>query len=330
MRRILLTNNHLVQPGGSETWTLTVATELVRRGYDCSVYAIEIGPFADAFPCPVTREVEGHFDLGLVNHNSCIPAARAACRTVIMTCHGTYPPLEQPVLGADRYVAVSEEVQAHLERQDFSATIIRNPIDCALFAPAAPVAAQVRRVLSLCQGVRANELLASLCEREGWTLRTIDDGNRALGIEKLINEADLVVGLGRSAMEAMACGRPVLVFDSRSYTPYAMDGMVTPDNIDDLVECNLSGRRYRLEATLDSVAEQIGLYRPALGEFGRRYARANLDVRRQVDAYLDLAEMAGGGHRRRIHLAVLAVVCLAVLAAGIAVQIATGAFDFAR
>ena len=52
MQRILLTNNHLVQPGGSETWTLTVATELVRRGHDVVVYAPEKRPVRRCVPVP--------------------------------------------------------------------------------------------------------------------------------------------------------------------------------------------------------------------------------------------------------------------------------------
>jgi hypothetical protein len=118
-------------------------------------------------------------------------------------------------------------------------------------------------------------------------------------MEKLINEADLVVGLGRSAMEGMACGRPVLVLDSRSYMPYAMDGLLTPHNVQALLECNVSGRRYQLEATVDSVARQLEGYAPPLGDFGRDFALANLEVGRQVDAYLELAQSINGQNRRR-------------------------------
>jgi glycosyltransferase involved in cell wall biosynthesis len=138
VRRILLASNHLVQPGGSETWTLTVAAELIRREYEVVVYSPQVGPFAEAFPCRVVGEVRGKFDLGLVNHNTCIEVARSACRKVIMTCHGTFPPLEQPVSGADRYVAISEEVLAHLKSLGYDATVIWNPIDCEIFSPTRP------------------------------------------------------------------------------------------------------------------------------------------------------------------------------------------------
>jgi glycosyltransferase involved in cell wall biosynthesis len=292
MQRILLTNNHLVQPGGSETWTLTVSRELVRRGHEVYVYAREIGPLAKAFPCPVVRNVPGEFDVGLVNHNSCLKAARPACGTVVMTCHGTHPELEQPVPGADRYVAISEEVQAHLRCLGFDSTLIRNPIDCSLFAPRRRPEKRLRRVLSLCQGQAANDLLEAVCRREGWRLRTVDDGHRRLGVEKLMNAADLVVGLGRSAMEGMACGRPVLVMDSRSYTAYAMDGRVTPDNVWPLLECNLSGRRFKLPVTEDEVAAQLAAYDRGLGDFCRLFTLENFRAERQVDEYLRLASSA--------------------------------------
>ncbi len=289
MQRILLTNNHLVQPGGSETWTLTVAAELVRRGHDVVVYAPEKGPFADAFPCPVLTEVRGRFDVGLVNHNTCIPAARRACGRVIMNCHGTFPPLEQPVPGADRYVAISEEVRAHVQSLGYDAALIRNPIDCGLFAPRRPIRDKLHTIFSLCQGDLANELLAAVCENRGWELRAVDNEHRGLGLEADMNEADVVVGLGRSAMEGLACGRAVLILDSRAYTPYAMDGLVTSDNAQALLECNLSGRRFAREATLESVSAELDSYRPELGSFGREFALANFEVGRQVDAYLDLA-----------------------------------------
>jgi len=294
MLRILLTNNHLVQPGGSETWTLTVATELVRRGHEAVVFAPESGPFAETFPCPVvdaeTLAGLGTFDLALVNHNSTFSAARAVAPTLIMTCHGTYPPLEQPVPRADAYVAISEEVQSHMGDMGYPATVIRNPIDCSVFAPTSPIRPSIERVLSLCQGEPANQLLAQVCERQDWSLRTIANEKRELGIERLLNDADLVVGLGRSAMEAMACGRAVLVLDSRSYTPYAMDGLVTPDNVWSLLRCNMSGRRLCLEATVDTVEAQLAGYDAALGEFGHEFARATFDVNQQVDAYLELAQ----------------------------------------
>jgi hypothetical protein len=171
----------------------------------------------------------------------------------------------------------------------YDATLIRNPIDCRLFTPERPARDKLHTIFSLCQGDLANELLAAVCENRGWELRAVDNEHRGLGLEADMNEADVVVGLGRSAMEGMACGRAVLVLDSRAYTPYAMDGLVTSENVQSLLECNLSGRRFAREATLESVSAELDGYRPELGLFGRDFALTNFEVGRQVDAYLDLA-----------------------------------------
>ena len=171
----------------------------------------------------------------------------------------------------------------------YDATLIRNPIDCRVFTPKHPTRDKLQTIFSLCQGDLANELLAAVCENRGWELRTVDNEHRGLGVEADMDEADLVVGLGRSAMEGMACGRAVLILDSRAYTPYAMDGLVTSENVPSLLECNLSGRRFTREATLESVSAELDSYKPELGSFGRDYALANFEVGRQVDAYLNLA-----------------------------------------
>ena len=42
-------------------------------------------------------------------------------------------------------------------------------------------------------------------------------GKEVFNIEDKINEADLVVGIGRSLLDAMSCGRPVVSFDDRIY-----------------------------------------------------------------------------------------------------------------
>jgi hypothetical protein len=106
----------------------------------------------------------------------------------------------------------------------------------------------------------------------------------------MMRKADVVIGLGRSAMEGMASGRVVLVLDARSYTPFAMDGLVTPENVWPALECNLSGRRFQLPATEESVADALAGYDRDLGEFGCAFARVNLDVAQQVDSYLALAD----------------------------------------
>ena len=49
--------------------------------------------------------------------------------------------------------------------------------------------------------------------------------------------------MGRSAFEGLACGRPVIVYDARSYNADGgYDGVITQDNIANLLYNNCSGR----------------------------------------------------------------------------------------
>ena len=67
-----------------------------------------------------------------------------------------------------------------------------------------------------------------------------------------LNEADIVFTLGRGAIETMMCGRIPIIFDYQGG-----DGMVTPENIHELMTCNFSGRlygrNYRVEEMIDEI-----------------------------------------------------------------------------
>lgn len=283
--RILLTNNHLRQPGGSETWTLAMARTL-SASHDVTVYTVDKGPFANHFPCPVLDSLTQYYDLALVNHNSCLHEAIVHSRAVIFTSHGVVPTLEQPWPGADRYVAVSEEVQAHMRNLGFESCIIPNGIDCTEFRPTSKPAGRIERLLSACHGQHAIATLQKVCRSRGIEFDYIHQDRMTMAVADRMNWADVVVGLGRTAYEAMACGRAVLVMDSRGYMPPAMDGFVTRDSIAELARFNLSGRRYKLPVEAHIVAAALDAYRPEMGAFNRRYAEMNLNLKMTVKQYL--------------------------------------------
>ncbi|MBU4555276.1 MAG: glycosyltransferase [Actinobacteria bacterium] len=257
--------------------------------HDVTVFTHNIGPFARAFPERVEYILDGHYDLALVNHNSCLGDAVAHADRVIFTSHGTVPPLEHPEPGADLYVAVSDEVRDYMGQLGFSATVILNGIDCDAFQPHNEPNRMARRVLSACHGPQAVELLAAVCGQLSLKFDYIHHDRLTMDVAEKMNWADIVVGLGRTAFEAMACGRAVLVMDMRGYMAPAMDGMVTRDNVDDLLRCNLSGRRLRIPPTPQSVAMALGGYKPSMGAFNRRFAEKHLNVTHAAERYLQLA-----------------------------------------
>ena len=75
-----------------------------------------------------------------------------------------------------------------------------------------------------------------------------------------INKADLVVSLGRGCLEAMACGRPVVIFDKRRYMDQMGDGYLTSENFGMFIKNNCSGRYSKKTMTVDNLVEEFKKY----------------------------------------------------------------------
>ena len=109
------------------------------------------------------------------------------------------------------------------------------------------------------------------------------------GVPKIMGLADIVIGVGRVALEAMACGKPVIVAGS-TLGPFGGNygGIVTPSNIAELKVHNFSGRNSFERANPRKIAEAcVRLladkeYRLFLGRFGREYVKKEHDARKIV------------------------------------------------
>lgn len=296
--KILVGNNHLAKTGGTENYTYTLAVELKRKGHDVEYFTFERGEVASLL------EAEGipfmsasHYDLILANHNTVIEKLWT-CGYIIQTCHGSIPALEQPSPLADAHVAVSEEVKEHLQGKGFqAAAVIPNGIDCKRFCPRTPVAQTLTTVLSLCQSDVANDFIRKCCERAGVQfLQSNKFTDNVWKVEELINKSDLVVGLGRSAYDAMACGRCVLVYDYREYMgEFLGDGMLTPETIGRSITCNCSGRASRLHYDEQAFIREMQKYSPELAAWSREFALANLNIEQAADKYLSIRRGADYG-----------------------------------
>lgn len=289
--RILVGNNYLAKTGGTENYTYALAIELKRQGHDVEYFAFERGEVASLL------ESEGipfmsadHYDLILANHNTVIEKLWT-CGYIIQTCHGSIPALEQPSPFADAYVAVSEEVREHIQGKGFqAAAVIPNGIDCKRFCPRTPVSQTLTTVLSLCQSDIANDFIKNCCEQAGIQfLQSNKFTDNVWSVEDLINKSDLVIGLGRSAYDAMACGRCVLVYDYREYMgEFLGDGMLTPDNIDKSMTCNCSGRAGRIHYDEHSFIQEMQKYSPKLAAWSREFAFGNFNIEQAAAKYLSI------------------------------------------
>jgi len=277
--------------GGTDTFNWAMCRALKELGYDVYYYApdmdgtgvtekylreIGVKPYMDGTPlraCFANQQTGKHF-LGIC--------------PVVQTCHSAYTTLEYPVPGVRAYVSISEEIRDFLKTRGVSSELIRNGIDLERYSCRNPLR-ETPVVLSICQGDDA--LLREACETLGWAFKSVpkEVGSRVWHIEDLINGADLVVGIGRSLYDAMACGRACVSWDNRPLNPYTGCGYVTAERWHDYARTNFTGRGYPRIDTVDGLVEELRKYRPMDGATMRGFAERELDMRRNVLKYLELA-----------------------------------------
>ena len=285
--KILLTNNHLNTFGGSENWTFTVYSTLKKMGHSVDVFAIDVGGVGtQRFGSVYTTIPDVTYDLVIANHNTCVEVVlqKAKYSKLIMMCHGVIPHLEQPIKGADRYISISNEIQYHLLLLGYRSDVILNPVDLDVYHPTKELNETPQKIFALCQNINAQQNIKSL----GFDTECIPPtrGER-LGISnETFNEADICVGLGRSAYESLACGRCVIVYDARGYNGDKYDSIVTRENIGELLRNNLSGRRFNKAFNADKILRGIKtLYRPNT-EYYRSIAEDYFDAKKIVNQIL--------------------------------------------
>lgn len=287
---ILLANNHLQKTGGTENYTYALALELKKQGHNVEYFAFDRGEVSDLMEAEgIPYMSKTKYDLILANHTTTVEHLHTY-GYIIQTCHGIAPALEQPSRYADEYVSVTQEVKEHVASVGYDSTIIHNGVDCERFAPVCPINDELTSVLSLCQSDEMNAFLRECCEAHGVKFHACNKHtDNVWKIEELINQADLVVGIGRSLYDAMACGRCVISYDNRGYMSEALgDGYITSENFFESIVRNCSGRVYRRKFTQEEFIEELQKYNPTDGEWARKCALENLNISKAAESYLNL------------------------------------------
>ncbi|WP_434035417.1 glycosyltransferase [Formosa sp. 4Alg 33] len=287
---ILVANARLSKLGGSETFTYTLIEELKsRNNIYVEYFTFEKGDVSERIEQELFVQFMSlpKYDLILANHYTCIHELYKK-GFIIQTCHGIFPTLEQPYFLADAHVAISQEVKNHLCNLGFDSRIIYNGINTNRFYSKKDINKQLNKVLSLCHSEEANNFIKSVCEDLNIKyLQAYKFENAVWNIEDSINNADLVVGLGRSAYEAMACGRPVVIYDNRTYFESCGDGYVK-DKLDLSLLNNCSGRYFKIKYSKESLKAEFLKFKKEDGDFFRAVALKKFNIIHNVDQYLDL------------------------------------------
>ncbi len=292
IKAILVANNHLNSVGGSETFTYTMIEALISKGYDVEYFTFFKGITSDKIEneLGVKFMSKPRYDLILANHHPCVKFLSTK-GIIIQTCHGIFPKLEQPSKFADGYVSISDEIKQHISKLGFKSKLILNGVNCERFNSTTSLTKKLSSVLSLSHSELANRKIEEACRELGVKFNKLNKFvNPIWDVENLINEADLVIGLGRSAYEAMSCGRAVVVYDQRDYNSSKADGYMTPEHISKCVSNNCSGRYTNLEYQVQDLINCFKLYTPQDGADLREYALLHFNIEHTIDQYLSYAE----------------------------------------
>ena len=294
-RNICVANGTYKYIGGTDTFNWALCKAFIDMGYHVYYYA----PDMDG------RGVTEKYlrEIGVLPYKDGIPLAACFANQqsgkafigrcpVVQTCHSKWTALEWPVPGIKACVSISEEIHDFLKERGKNSVLMRNGEDLERYSPKTPLR-ETPRVLSICQG--DDSMLREACAKLGLSFKSVPKkvGDRVWHVEDLINEADIVVGIGRSLYDGMACGRACISWDNRKLDPYHGCGYITEENWHACAWTNFTGRGLPPLDTVDMLVAELRKYKPEDGAVMRRMAEMELDARKNACKYLELAGISG-------------------------------------
>src|SRR3954471_20807682 len=278
--RLLLATHHLSSLGGSGTYVLTVAEHLERLGHEVAVFGLEMGEMAELARRRGVRVVGRTADLpsgpeALLAQDA--PSALAVTARhpetpLVFVAHGATRELMLPPQLPDVapvVVVMNERVRARVDAMARAHEVVRlrQPVDMDRFAPRRPLRLRPRRALLLGNNLHGPryELIAEECRRAGLeVVQTGRHGEASATPETAIDAADVVVGYGRSVLEAMASGRAAYVLDH-----LGGDGWVTPGSFPALEADGFGGRATDVVVDRERLRADLREYDPEMGIVNR-------------------------------------------------------------
>lgn len=289
--KILLTNHDLDRREGSHSYLETIATELRRLEHEVVLFAPRLGEVAAAFRergFPVhERAAELPTDVDVVHgqHVRAVGAVRERLPHVplVFVSHSWFVPWEHPLAAFDAaaFVAFNDltaaRLRAHAATEGRPVIRLTQPVtlsfaDGARFAPFA----RPRRAVAVSRrlGSVADRLAEEFARRGVVFTRAGGPDSESADVRAAMLASDIVIGMGRSALEAMAAGRPTLVLDQA-----VVGGWVTEESYPRLEADGFTGAASGTDVPLGRLLDG---YSPDLGVAARRLAVRHHDAGRHA------------------------------------------------
>ena len=306
--KILITNHELIYPQGSELVVFDLAKELTNKRMKVIVYSPFCGEVAEKIRANGIEVVENlgrirgiDFDIIHAQHNVTAIQARYFFPTtpMVFLSHGILPFLEQPPsidINIQKYLAVSEEVKNNLTHcgiDESKIVIFRNFADTERFTPKSEIYRKLKRILVISNSFygEVEKVIKEACQKLELKLEVIGaQTKRVWNVEDYINNADIVITLGRGAIEAMACGRAVIVYGCSMGV--VGDGIITEENVKEIEKNNFSGRRYKRKYTGEELAQELKKYNSAMGIVNRRIVLEKFNLKKRSGELLEIYKSA--------------------------------------
>jgi hypothetical protein len=292
--------------GGTETYAVTVAEQLERLGHPTRLFAghatqegrelaAERGLRLTVGDPTALRELDD-VDAAIVQDSAaaCALARREGLRQIFVV-HGLAP-FEHPPQGLEPpppAVVLNERIRARIAATGTHGEIVRlrQPIDIERFRPRGASRPSARRVLVFSNYLKADRLaiVERACEDLGLELVQMGVGAAAeVNPQQVIADADIVVGYGRSVLEAMAMGRAAYVWDRGGG-----DGWVTPETYEALEADGFSGAATDDVLDAERMRADFAAYRPEMGALAYDVVRKHHTATKHAEALVGLLEGDG-------------------------------------
>ena len=275
--RFVLANRLMNLAGGTEVHLVTVGAELLRLGHEVVIYSPELGPFADharergVDVVDQLRELPVECDVvlaqdGIVVYDLAERYPRAL--NIFRVCGDVFdfqsPPQVEGVV--DLVVVLSERYArlAHACAVKSPLARLRIPVDIDRLVPVGTIRARPRRAVILGNYPDRIQVVREAWERRGIEVSQVGAGQQRFDIAAALESADIVVGKSRAAVDAMACGRAVYVYDT-----FGGDGWVTPDTYAAMEADHFAGQATDRVIGVEEMERDLADYDPRMGAANR-------------------------------------------------------------
>jgi len=298
---------------GVTVYTYEVIKGLSKRGYDISVgflnnvksqlsnsqYVKDVSKYAKILDGNVHENI---YDVAFLHNTVHEKLGKVLAKKTVFISHngmcdtGNWNNAD-PRLKHNIHVGVSDRIQFLLQAD----TVIRNGIDLNKYTSSIASKKEPTRCLYHARHSPQPYLIAA-CKELNIKLDYWKKPQK--NVKDRLDKADFVLAYGRSAYEAMAMSKPVLVFgrnlykdkDVLIYRGYARDcqggfadGWINEENFETLLYRNCSGWQNKI--IIENKDEMINLikdYDPSMGQVNRKLAEKFLSIEQTLDSFEEI------------------------------------------